>query len=69
MSESEHGELLGEVGGGMVISSEGNPRREDGTVVWVSPAFNPKTSAELREIADYMDGIYGAGGGSQWKSN
>jgi hypothetical protein len=59
MSESEYGDVLGEVGGGIVISSEGNPAREDGTVVWVSQAFNALTSDELRDVANYMDTLSG----------
>jgi hypothetical protein len=68
MSESEFGDVLGEVHGGYVISSEGNPYRKDGTIVFISPAFNPLTSDQLREIADYMDEV-GAVEDEQWKSN
>ena len=58
MSESEFGDILGDIHGGTVILSSGNPgRRDDGTVVFVSMAFNPLTSAQLREVADYMDRV------------
>lgn len=60
MGDSEFGDFLGGIHGGNVILSSGNPGRiGDGTVVWVSCAFNPLTSDQLREVADYMDGISG----------
>jgi hypothetical protein len=59
---SEFGHILGDIHDGNVILSSGNPeRRDDGTVVWVSSAFNPLTSDQLRAVADYMDE-------QQWKS-
>jgi hypothetical protein len=57
MSDSEFGKILGATHKGTIISSEGHPHHYDGTVVWVSSAFNPINSAELRNIADYMDRI------------
>jgi hypothetical protein len=56
MGDSEFGKVLIEdIHGGYVVSSEGSPRREDGTIVFISSAFNPLTSKQLRDLADRMD--------------
>jgi hypothetical protein len=69
MSDSEFGDVLGDICGGHVISSEGNPKREDGTIIFISSAFNPLTREQLREILDFMDEVDPANEGDQWKSN
>ena len=58
MSESEFGKVLIEdIHGGYVVSSEGSRRRDDGTIVFISSAYNPLTSKQLHEVADYMDRV------------
>jgi hypothetical protein len=56
--ESEFGEVLGGGLGGSVIridyDSEGSGHKK-GDVVFISGAFNPLSSLELRRIATFMD--------------
>jgi hypothetical protein len=48
MSESEFGEILEDVHGGDII------RAEDGTIIFLSMAFNPLTSLQLNEVINKM---------------
>jgi hypothetical protein len=56
--QSEFGFFVGGLHGGSIVVSEGNlANHADGTLVFISSAFNTLTSADLREIADEMDSI------------
>jgi len=48
MSESEFGEILEDVHGGDII------RDTDGTIIFLSVAFNPLTSLQLNEVINKM---------------